>query len=123
MKLLLDEHLSKQIAEALRERGHDVVAVQEQASLRGLADRELIERASVEGRAVVTKSLQDFRPLGAELTLRGRSHAGLVLLPSGFGRAREGIGALIDDLEALLSSAPKDEALRNREVWLSSRTS
>ncbi len=38
MKLLLDEMWSPAIAAALRERGHDVVAVAERSDLRGKPD-------------------------------------------------------------------------------------
>ena len=42
MKLLLDEHLSPDIAESLRDRGHDVVAVSERKEWIQLSDDELI---------------------------------------------------------------------------------
>ena len=45
MRLLLDEMLSARIAEQLRDRGHDVTAVDGSPHLRGLADPDLFEHA------------------------------------------------------------------------------
>ncbi|HTA15940.1 MAG TPA: DUF5615 family PIN-like protein [Solirubrobacteraceae bacterium] len=45
MKLLLDEMLSARIAEQIRSRGHDAVAVDETRELRGLADPDLFAQA------------------------------------------------------------------------------
>ena len=56
MRLLLDEHFSRHIAEQLRTRGHDAVAVGERADLAGLADDELFAAAQQERRAIVTEN-------------------------------------------------------------------
>lgn len=47
MRLLLNEHYRREIAQQLRARGHDVVAVDERDDLRGLTDAELLERLGV----------------------------------------------------------------------------
>lgn len=43
MKLLLDEQISGKVAERLRGRGHDVVAVTDEPDLRGMRDPDLFE--------------------------------------------------------------------------------
>jgi hypothetical protein len=59
--LLLDEHYSEVIAEQLRHRGHDVVAVTEYWDVVGLADVELFLLMAAERRAIVTENWSDFR--------------------------------------------------------------
>jgi len=49
LRVLLDEHLSKDIAADLRRRGTNVEAVTERADLIGSSDSELIEVATAEG--------------------------------------------------------------------------
>ena len=45
MRLLLDEQYSREIAEQLRDRGHDVTAVKEDPELEGLDDEPLFRKA------------------------------------------------------------------------------
>ena len=52
-KLLLDEHLSPDLAEALRKRGVDAIAVAASA-LSTLLDEELFAKAADLGRVIVT---------------------------------------------------------------------
>lgn len=80
MKLLLDEQISPRVAERLRQRGHDVVAVAEQAALRGLADPELFDIAQTQERAVVTYNRADFEALVREYAQAGRQHHGLAIV-------------------------------------------
>ena len=54
MKLLLDEIWPPRIADQLRRRGHDVVAVAEYAELRGQPDTVIWAVAQEQGRTVVT---------------------------------------------------------------------
>ena len=82
MKALLDEQLSPQIAVLLREAGYDAVAVAERVDLVGSIDSTILEVATGEGRAVVTNNIKDFRPLAAERLAQGRTHGGLILVPS-----------------------------------------
>ena len=63
MKLLLDEQISGKVAERLRDRGHDVDAVTDDPSLRGLSDPDLFEVAQQQGRAFVTYNRADFEPI------------------------------------------------------------
>lgn len=80
MKLLLDEQISWQVAERLRERGHDVVAATAESTLRGMSDPDLFAAAQTQGRAVVTYNRIDFEPLILEYAQSGREHNGLVIV-------------------------------------------
>ena len=53
MRLLLDEMLPAAIAQQLRNRGHDVVAVAELLELRGLPDDELFDHAQRDGHQTI----------------------------------------------------------------------
>ncbi|MDP8970566.1 MAG: DUF5615 family PIN-like protein [Actinomycetota bacterium] len=65
MRLLLDEMIGAVVAERLRGRGHDVVAVQDTAyaHLRGIDDCVLLDCADEERRAVVTGNVPRLLPL------------------------------------------------------------
>lgn len=80
MKLLLDEQISGKVAERLRDRGHDVTAVTDDPSLRGLSDPDLFEIAQQQGRALVTYNRVDFEPIIREYAQIDRGHHGLVIV-------------------------------------------
>ena len=65
VRLLLDEMWPPAIAEALRERGHDVEAVAERRDLRGKPDEAIFEEALARGCAIVTENVVDYRPLAS----------------------------------------------------------
>ncbi len=116
MKALLDEQLSPQIAALLRQAGHDVVAVADRDDLAGSSDRLILEVASLESRAVVTNNIKDFRPLAAEWLARGRTHAGLILLPSSRTHTRAAVSALAGAIERVLRDHP--DGLSGSERWV-----
>ena len=120
MKLLLDEHLSPEIARQLRERGHDAIAVGERTDLRGRPDRVHFASLAEEQRVIVTRDLADFRPLLAEALRRGTPTYGLVCVPARFPLNRDGIGQLIAPLDALLRANPEVDAAISLggEIWL-----
>ncbi|MGE5282755.1 MAG: DUF5615 family PIN-like protein [Chloroflexota bacterium] len=80
MKLLLDEQISGKVAERLRRQGVDVIAVGEEAALRGLSDPDVFEVAQVQKRAVVTYNRDDFEAIARECAELGREHHGLVIV-------------------------------------------
>src|SRR5437879_6022883 len=55
--------LSATIAQQLRSRGHDVVAVVEDPSLMALPDEEILATAAAPGRGFVTANIKAFTPL------------------------------------------------------------
>jgi len=116
VKALLNEQLSPRIAELLRDRGHDVLAVGERQDLAGRSDRVILEVAVGEERAVVTNNVKDFRPLAAERLARGESHAGLILLPSARTRTRGSIEMLANAIEQILREHP--DGLPATERWI-----
>jgi uncharacterized protein with PIN domain len=81
LRLLLDANLSpRRVAAQLRKKGHDVLALAEDASYEGLADPQVLELAASEGRVLITRNSRDFAPLAREWAEAQRSHAGLILI-------------------------------------------
>jgi predicted nuclease of predicted toxin-antitoxin system len=79
LKLLLDEMYSSAVAEQLRRRDHDVIAVTERADLRGTPDEDLLAWARTEDRALVTDNQRDFIPIHQRYITGGNDHKGLIL--------------------------------------------
>lgn len=118
MKLLLDELWWPELAAQLRERGHDVVAVQERPDLLGKDDERIFAVAQVEGRAILTED-PAFRGIAAMRIHSGMTHHGLIMtsnsrFPRGEPRT---LGRLVKVLDALLTAHPGDDAFENREHW------
>jgi hypothetical protein len=116
VRVLLDEQLSPQIAVLLRQAGHDVLAVADRDDLVGRDDRVIFEAAGVEGRALVTNNIKDFRPLAAEWLATGRTHAGLILVPSARTRTRAAVPTLAAAVEAILREHP--QGIAGTECWV-----
>ena len=119
MRLLLDEHYSPKIAEALRSRGHDVVSATERDDLRGLSDRDLWNWASAEGLALMTENVADFMPLVREAAAAGEPHFGVVFTaPHALPRALATVRLFVEILDAFLRDRSADEALADAVYWL-----
>ena len=120
LRLLLDEHLSPEIARQLRAQGHDVIAVGEGADLRGRPDRVHLASLPDQQRAIVTRDLGDFRPLLADALRRGRPTYGIVCVPDRFSLSRAHLGRLVRALARLLDTHPEPDAIvkRGGEIWL-----
>jgi hypothetical protein len=116
VKTLLDEQLSPLIAQLLRKRGLDVVAAAERSDLIEASDREVLDTATREQRAVVTNDIKDFRPIAAERLTDGRGHAGLILLPASRSRSRDATGALVGAIETLMRAHPN--GIADSEHWI-----
>lgn len=118
MKLLLDEMLSPDIAEQLRQRGHDVqaIAASEHAAF---DDPEVLDIARSQQRALVTNNVRDFRPLHiAAVQPGGAGHYGMVFMSGDFRRTKADIGRIVAALEAKLKAYPGPDDLANAEEWL-----
>lgn len=105
MKLLLDEMFPYSIAEQLRSRGHDVVAIGERADRRGARDRDVFALAQSEERALVTDD-HHFHAIDVERRARGESHYGLIFTSNRrFPRGQPAtIGQLVRALDGFLSA-------------------
>jgi nucleoside-diphosphate-sugar epimerase len=76
--LFLDTHVfGPKIARALRERGHDVRAADEERDLDGIEDEHLLELAADDGRVMITFDVKDFTTIARRWAEAGRTHAGL----------------------------------------------
>jgi transposase len=105
VRLLLDEHLGPSLAEQLRSRGHDVVAIQERIELRGAADAAVIAVAAEESRTVVTRNIRDYVRVHNQRLRPGGHHAGILLVHGrSFPEVRGIAGRLVTALDARLCS-------------------
>jgi Domain of unknown function (DUF5615) len=100
VKALLDEMIPRAVAEQLRKRGRDVIAVTERPELRALADRDIWAAAQADERAIVTRDRADYLMLEREERAAGHGHAGLILVSSHYAPAA--VGALVAALDVLL---------------------
>ncbi len=101
--LLLDEMFSGAIAEQLRAKGHDVLAVVTDPALVGLSDDQILAHATDTGRALVTVNIKDFMPLDARYRAANQAHAGLILVSAKtFPQDRAFTAAITNALSALL---------------------
>ena len=119
MRLLLDEHYAKQIAEQLRHLDHEVVSVKERADIVGLSDRELFSLMPAERRAILTENWGDFSGLLEQAANERMTHYGVVFtsrrkLP----RSRNTIGLYVRILDEFLREHRADDALLNSSRWL-----
>lgn len=119
MRLLLDEHFSHRIAEALRADGHDVQATGD-VGLSGTSDEELLVIALEQGRVLVTNNVADFVPIEREWAAGGDVHQGIIYTSDGsVPRAVNQMGELLTRLARMLEEHPDDDALRGRSIFLS----
>jgi hypothetical protein len=119
VKLLVDEMYPPVIAEQLRGRGHDVVAVAERPELRSLSDPAVFAAAQQERRVVVTENVADFIPLASAADQRAERHHGLVLVdPASYPRGNPRmIGRMVTELAHLLTTHPGDDPKGSRH-WI-----
>jgi hypothetical protein len=118
--LLLDEMFAPIIAEALRDKGYDVLAVVADPSLRAMTDDEVYGWAAVHGRCLFTENVKDFRPILAQAEESGDTVTALLFTSSRtFPRTRRNPGPLIDALDTWLRQAgPTPSSV---EQWLPGR--
>lgn len=81
MRLLLDAHVSgPRVGRRLQAAGHDVLALDQEPSLEGLDDSDVLALAAAEQRILVTHSIRDFPDILREWADAQRSHAGAIFV-------------------------------------------
>jgi uncharacterized protein with PIN domain len=114
LRLLLDANLSPRgVAAQLREAGHDVLALAEDASFEGLSDPHALELAASEGRILITRNSRDFAPLAREWAEAQRSHAGLILI---WTLDHSQFAGIVTGIERQLDLWPSQEQWRDLTV-------
>lgn len=101
MNFLADESCAGPVIRALRDSGHDVLAISEFAS--GATDEEVLERALNEKRILITED----RDFGELVFARGRSSAGVILVRF-HSRARRAKPTTVVEAVAKLGSRLRD---------------
>jgi predicted nuclease of predicted toxin-antitoxin system len=101
MNFMADESCAGPVIRALRDAGHDVVAIAEVA--RGATDEQVLEHALNEKRVLITED----RDFGELVYARGRSSAGVILVRF-HSRARQAKPATVVEAIAKLSSRLQD---------------
>jgi predicted nuclease of predicted toxin-antitoxin system len=101
MDFLADESCAGPVIRALREAGHDVVAIAEVAP--GATDERVLERALNEKRVLITED----RDFGELVYARGRSSAGVILVRF-HGSLRRAKPATVVEAVAKLGSRLRD---------------
>jgi predicted nuclease of predicted toxin-antitoxin system len=117
VRLLLDEMFSPVIAAALRDLGHDVTAIAEQAALRAMTDEEVFALAAAQGQWLLTENAKDFQPILQQALQAGTPPAGLLFTSSrAFPRSRKNPGPLIHAIHTWLTTGTPPPPLT--EDWL-----
>jgi hypothetical protein len=116
MKLLLDEHLAKVVAEQLRSKGFDVVALTE-TERRSIEDEDLLALAHSLTQVLVTYNKKHFSQLHHEWLSVGRHHSGIIGLDSKKLPSND-YGAQIRLLEEILMIGETDECLPDQFIYL-----
>lgn len=112
MKFLVDENIGYPVINFLRDKGHNVVSVLEEKSLRGADDTVILKSAKVAGRVIITQD-KDF---GELVFNQSKVHAGVILI-----RTRNDLyGTQIGVLEKFLSLHTKRKI--KRSFWVLSES-
>ncbi len=104
IRLYLDEDFHPDLADALRQHGHDCRSCIE-AGMSGKSDEEQLTYATAEGRCLVSFNVRDFVALAQKWGQTGRVHAGIVVTQQ---VSRQGLGQLLQRL-LLLNTTSADE--------------
>ena len=118
MRLGLDHHYSKLIAETLRDRGHDVVAAIE-VGWEDEDDEPLLARCAAEKRVLLTNNVADFAVIARRWQADGRSHHGLWFTSdASLPRSRDMVGRYVELIDDLMRANPEEDSFVDRNHWL-----
>lgn len=118
LRLALDHHYSPKIAQRLRDKEHDVLAVIE-LGWELEQDEALLALCREEKRALLTNNVADFVVIARRWMAQGESHAGIVFTSDvSMPRSRKTIGRYVEALDRLMRERAGDEALLDQIWWL-----
>jgi hypothetical protein len=104
------------VGKSLRERGHDVFALDEHPELESLDDTDLLELAASQHRILITHNVKDFPDILRAWAEAGRDHSGCVIV---VGIALNEYRQLIVSIETVLGQGPEQDAWANRSSFAS----
>lgn len=107
---------ARRIGAAMRERGHDVLAVAEERDLDGASDEEILELASEQERILVTFDAADFPRICRDWTEAGKPHWGCAVV---VGVRHHEFGAAVQALDAAFRARPDPEEWRDYLAFVS----
>lgn len=109
LALLLDEHISPTLAQMLRDRSVDAVAVQHwrEGALLSKPDEQLLIEAEKESRILVSYDVATLGQAAQELARNGQEHAGVLLISSKTVRP-DAYSRLCDILESFAANHSSD---------------
>ena len=120
MRLFLDAHISgPRVAAALRERGDDVRAADEERELNGCTDEELLSMATKEGRIFLTFDVKDFPVIVRRWAEAGRTHAGCAIV---VGIDHGEFGAILEAIALALAARPQQAGWTDLTLFISLTT-
>lgn len=110
LSLYMDEHVDYAITRALRRRQVDVLTVQDD-EMRSRPDSEVLDRAELLGRVVVTED-DDFLKEASSRQQSGKPFVGIIYAPHSLD-----IGRCVESLE-LLAKLQESDDCANRVIYL-----
>ena len=112
MRLILDEHISPDIARGLRDAGIDVIEVSswQSRTLRSTADDHILTIAAEERRVLVSFDVNTIPPLIGVWSGQGKHHTGVILISRKSFRQND-VGGIVRALRMLIAE-------RTSEDWL-----
>lgn len=112
-RLFFDEHVPQDIADALRNAGHEALSARD-AGMLGEDDDVLLEFATRQGRVFLTAGYSDFARLSVGWNREGKDFPGIVLMR--LPRADYSPGEYVAHIEQHIT--PEPSRLQNSLTWL-----
>jgi hypothetical protein len=120
VRLFLDALVSgRRVARALRRRGHDVRAADEERELDGLSDEDLLALAASEDRILVTFNVADFPRIVTRWAEAGRIPAGCAIV---VGIDHREFGTIIRVIHAALTERSRPEDWHDHTTFVARST-
>jgi Domain of unknown function (DUF5615) len=115
VRVLLDAHVSsRHVGRTLTRTGHDVLALDQDETVSGLADEEVLTLAVEQERVVITHNVRRFVPIVRSWAEARRSHCGLILVTF----PHTDYGAILRRLAQAFTSRPDQEQWVDRVEFL-----